>query len=124
MSSKTKARQTRKRYTSDEKKEIVAFAQKHDAENGRGGKSAAVKKFGISPISLASWMKESGSAKPSGKKRGRKPGSKNVKKSGTGGTGNYTAQLKELMTLAGLIDKAESGLDTLRKKFHELKSAL
>lgn len=123
MSAKTKEKKSRKRYSSDEKKEIVDFVLNHDGENGRGGKSAAVKKFGISPISLATWIKESGSPAPSGKERGRKPGSKNVAKPNAS-SGNFTAKLKELTEVAAEIDKAESDLEQLRKKFQALKAAL
>jgi transposase-like protein len=123
MSIKTKGQSIGRRYSDDEKKEIVEFARNHDAAHGRGGKSAAVKKFGISPISLATWIGNTGKPLAAGKKRGRKPGSKNVSKPISGG-GKYTAKLKELTDVATQIDKAESHLDNLLKKFEDLKASL
>jgi transposase-like protein len=123
MSAATKAKKTRKRYTADEKNEIIAFIEKHDAENGRGGKSAAAKKFGISQISVGSWMKGKNAPAPSGKKRGRKAGSKNVKVAVAKESG-FSGKLKELGLLADQIDKAEAELAKLHAKFQALKAAL
>ncbi len=127
MSATPKAKKTRKRYSSDEKKEIIAFVEKHDAENGRGGKSAAVSKYGISPISLSVWIKSAGGPVSSGTKRGRKAGSKNVAKTvkvAAAKGGSLAGKLNELTALAGQIDKAESDLGKLRAKFDILKAAL
>jgi transposase-like protein len=127
MSATPKAKKTRKRYSSDEKKEIIAFVEKHDSENGRGGKSAAVTKYGISPISLSAWIKSAGGPVSSGNKRGRKPGSKNVAKEVKVAAvkgGSFTVKLKELSALASQIDKAEADLSKLKAKFESLKGAL
>ncbi|MEY4569487.1 MAG: hypothetical protein RLZZ398_926 [Verrucomicrobiota bacterium] len=51
------------RYTAEQKKEIVDFAVSYNAQNGRGGQSAAVNKFNVSPISVAAWMKGAGASK-------------------------------------------------------------
>lgn len=51
------------RYTAEQKKEIVDFAVSYNAQNGRGGQSAAVNKFNVSPISVAAWMKGAGAPK-------------------------------------------------------------
>lgn len=127
MSATPKAKKTRKRYTAEEKTEIIAFVEKHDAENGRGGKTAAVTKYGISPISLSAWIKSAGGPVSTGKTRGRKPGSKNVSKKVKAATpkgGSFTSKLKELTALASQIDKAESDLGKMRAKFDSLKAAL
>ena len=127
MSATPEAKKTRKRYSSDEKKEIIAFVEKHDAENGRGGKTAAVAKYGISPISLSAWIKSAGGPVSSGKKRGRKAGSKNVAKTvkvAAAKGGSLAGKLNELTALASQIDKAESDLGKLRAKFDSLKAAL
>lgn len=47
---------TAKRYTEEEKREIVDFVRQYNLENRRGGVSAAVKKFGVSPITVNSWF--------------------------------------------------------------------
>lgn len=127
MSTIPKAKKTRKRYSSDQKKEIVAFVEKHDTEIGRGGKSAAVAKYGISPISLSAWIKSTGGPVSTGKTRGRKPGSKNRSKEVkvvAAKRGDFTGKIKELTSLASQIDKAESDLGNLRAKFQALKASL
>jgi transposase-like protein len=55
-----------KRYSTEEKAKIVAFVNEHNAKNKRGGQLTAAKKFGISQITIASWLKKSGS-KPTAK---------------------------------------------------------
>lgn len=72
MSSKSKKSNTstkgtaKKRYSAAEKKAVVDFVADYDAKNGRGGKSAAAKKFKVSPLTVASWIKAP--AKKSAKK--------------------------------------------------------
>jgi transposase-like protein len=48
-----------KRYSEQEKAEILAFA---DAQ-GRGGASAAAKKFKVSPLTISNWRKVQGSGR-------------------------------------------------------------
>ena len=55
MASK-KAASKGKRYTDQEKAQILAFM---DAQ-GRGGQSAAAKKYGVSPLTIANWRKSGG----------------------------------------------------------------
>lgn len=50
-------KKTAKRYNESEKQEILRFVQKVNSEKGRGGVTAAVKEFGISPITVNSWIK-------------------------------------------------------------------
>lgn len=50
------------RYTDAQKKEVVDFAQSYNASNGRGGQSKAAEKFNISPLTVAAWLKGSGSS--------------------------------------------------------------
>lgn len=56
-----------KRYTAEEKAEILAYA----AAQGRGGQSAAAKKFGVSPLTLSNWKKGAADG-GSGVRNGRK----------------------------------------------------
>lgn len=62
---------TAKRYTLEQKNEIIQFINDYRAKFGRGAQREATKKFGVSAVTITNWMK----ATP--KKRGRKPGSKN-----------------------------------------------
>jgi len=120
MSTSTKKTTKGKRYTAEEKNEILGFVEKHNAENGRGGQSAAAKKFGISQLSIASWLKSSGVAASA--KRGRKGAAVSTK--GAASKGNFSKKLGELSAVAAQIDKAESELAKLRAKFNSLKAGL
>ncbi len=65
----TKKGNTGKRYDDEEKKEILAFVN----SRGRGGISAATRKYGVSYIALKRWMNPgSGRGRPGrpGKSRG------------------------------------------------------
>jgi transposase-like protein len=63
------AKRTRKRYTDEQKKTILAAAQ------SEGLTALQVqKKFGVKPITYYSWRKKSGSVKRRGRKAGRGPG--------------------------------------------------
>ncbi len=65
-----------KRYSAEEKSKIVAFVNEHNAKNKRGGQLTAAKKFGISQITIASWLKKSSSkatAKTAVKAAGKAP---------------------------------------------------
>lgn len=53
-----KAASKGKRYSEQEKAEILRFVE----EQGRGGASAAAKKFGVSPLTISSWRKQAGGA--------------------------------------------------------------
>jgi hypothetical protein len=121
MSKKSTESNTRKRYTPEEKANVLDYISTHNAQNGRGGQSAASKHFGIPPITLAAWSRAADSPAPVAKKRGRKPGSTNVATaSGTG----YASKLSQLSSLAQEIDKAESELEKLKSKFSSLVSKL
>lgn len=51
----------RKRYSKDEKNKIIEFIEQfNDNHNGRGGFTAAVKKFKVSMPTLMNWTKGSG----------------------------------------------------------------
>ncbi|MEK7952249.1 hypothetical protein [Luteolibacter soli] len=56
--SKSAAKSMRgRRYTLQEKAEVLDFVDRYNAENGRGGQTAATKKFQLSPLSISSWRK-------------------------------------------------------------------
>lgn len=68
MSSKSKkAKSLGVRYTPEQKKEIVEFVQEYNEANGRGGQSAAVSKFKVTPITIGAWLKAAGVSKKKGK---------------------------------------------------------
>ncbi len=52
-----------KRYSDEQRKEILSFIDSYNAQNRRGGQSAATKKYGVTALTLASWAKKSGQSK-------------------------------------------------------------
>ncbi len=97
------------RYEQSKIDEVVAFVVKHNNENGRGGQSAAVKKYGINPITVASWLKKSGVKTP-GKKRGSALGRKGVV------GGSDSAVLKRMLAIQEEIESLQGEYDALRNK--------
>ena len=91
---------TGKRYTDAQKKRIVAFV----TAQGRGGISKAMKKWGVSYIALARWMKGGP------KKRGPKPGAKATRGLGKVGTRR--------------VSQALSSMKVLEKEFRVVKKIL
>ena len=64
MSAKSKkSARMGKRYTDAEKAEVVNFVNEFNASNGRGGQAAAVKKFGVTALTITAWNRAAGSPK-------------------------------------------------------------
>jgi transposase-like protein len=80
MSTKNKKQTvTGVRYSDAQKNEIVSFVVQYNSKNGRGGQSAAAKKFKVTPLTISAWLKAAGVAK-SGKAAPKKAAKKAVKK--------------------------------------------
>jgi len=129
MSTNTKKATTKgKRYSSEQKQEIVDFVNGFNADNGRGGQSAASKKFGISQLTVASWLKNAGSAPAAPAKRGPKPGkaaaAKTAAAAGSSKSGGISGKLSALLALGNEIEKAENSLAQLKAKFDSIKASL
>ncbi len=60
MSTKSKKAPTGIRYTDAQKQEVVDFVAKYNSENGRGGQSAAAKKYNITQLTISAWLKAFG----------------------------------------------------------------
>ena len=56
------------RYSPELKQQVVDFVTSHNAVHGRGGQNQAAKKFKLSVLTVAAWLKASGAKKPSRKK--------------------------------------------------------
>jgi transposase-like protein len=69
-----------KRYTEEEKAEILKFINQVNSDKGRGGQSAASKKYGISQLTLSSWMKKAANPGTPKGKPGRKPKAEKAEK--------------------------------------------
>lgn len=135
----TKATTKGKRYTDAEKKEVVDFITEYNSANGRGGQTAAATKFGISQITLASWLKKAGVSAPSKKGkskpaktasagRGRPKGSTNVKTKAASTSAprasSSNATLRSMITVSEQIEATETRLSDLREKYESLKASL
>lgn len=113
MATKSKAATkstTGKRYSDGEKAEIIKFVEEFNAKNGRGGQTTAAKKYGVSQLTLATWLKANGTGE-------RKSGSK---RSGS----SLTTKLASLAKLNGEIIRTEKELQALKAKFAALKASL
>lgn len=102
MSTKIKkASATGVRYTDVQKKEIVDFVIQYNSHNGRGGQSMAAKKYKVTPLTIAAWLKAAGTkktakkaVKPTNKAaKVTKPAKKTGKKMGRGS--RYTPEKKQ-----------------------------
>lgn len=121
------------RYTPEQKKAVTDFVVAYNVENGRGGSSTAVKKFGVSPLTVIAWLKAAGVKGSSNKakkivKAPKEPKAPKVAKAdkNVGGvtSGGSSAKLSSMLSLSGQIDKVEAELATLKAKFSSLKASL
>jgi hypothetical protein len=100
-----------RRYTAKEKAEIIAFVDKVNTDKGRGGQSAASKKYKISPLTISSWIRTG-------------PGGGLSVSGGASVAGPIGKKLSKLQALHDQIARAEKELTKLKAQFHSLKSAL
>ncbi len=94
------------RYTDEQKKEITDFVADYNAANNRGGQAKASEKYGVSQLTISTWIKGSGTSSKKAKKADKAPKAakapkapkapKEAKKakSGRGGS-RYTAEQKQ-----------------------------
>ncbi len=105
-----------KRYTPQEKQEVIDFVHQYNAENGRGGATAASKKFGVSLLTIGSWLKKGAV--------GGKPGRKPRGTVAAGGAGSRTDSLRRLIDLDRKIASKRRELEELESEFQSLKAAV
>ncbi len=110
MTTSTKKKVQRgKRYSTEEKNKVVSFVADYNATNGRGGQSAASSKFGISQLTIASWLKKAGLGSTT---------------TGNSPKGGIQKKLNTMLKLGQDIEKLERELNAKRSQFESLKSAL
>lgn len=117
ISNKPKA----KRYSAEEKAEVLEFIADHKAHNSRGAQKAAAEKYKISSVTISSWVKASK------KKPGRKPGSKLTPSRKVSLHIESPCELRELAGLLEQIAELEaltSKLEELRAKADEIQSKI
>ena len=96
-----------KRYTPKQKADIMTFIDKYNAKQGRGGATAASKKYKISQITLSKWMNSQSDIS-----------AKKVKKKDISGV------LKRLGEVHNEVAQKESELLSLKCEYLELKKSL
>lgn len=102
-----------KRYSDQEKQQIVDFVNSHNEANGRGGVTAAVKKFGTSALTISAWVKSGGADRVGNGRKGAKTAA-----------GGRSGVLAELAKLDGVIAAKRKELDALEARFQKLKASL
>jgi hypothetical protein len=112
-----------KRYDQSTKDEVVSFIQAFNEENGRGGQSAAAKKWKLNPITVKAWLEKAGVASPgkSAKKKLGKGRTASLNASpkptkSTKLTGNVEDVLKRLMGIQKEIGSLQKEYDSLKSK--------
>lgn len=96
MSTKNKkAPATGIRYTDAQKQEVVNFVAQYNSANGRGGQSAAAKKYKVTPLTISAWLKALGGKKAAKAGKAAKT-AKPAKVAGNGKKGiRYTPEKKQ-----------------------------
>lgn len=98
-----------KRYSPEERAKILAVVHEVNATRGRGGVTAAAKKFGVSPLTISHWLRNTGIPSPS---RGRR------KSPGDAGI------FRQLADLHDQIATKQRELAQLENQFNKLKARL
>lgn len=115
---------TGKRYTPGEKKEIIDFIVDYNAKNGRGGQLHAFKKWGVSQITIANWLKQSGNTPKAAKTPKAKKSVATASKVAAASGGSMEAKLAKLLQLSKSIAATETSLTAMRKEFEAIKASL
>ena len=104
MSDKAKG----KRYSQKEKAQVLAFVDKTNAARGRGGITAASKKFGVTPLTISNWIKAVGG----------------LTSPRTRSNPDFSGNLRRLADLHEAITKKEAELTKLQREYNALKKKL
>jgi hypothetical protein len=104
-----------KRYSDEQKQTVLDFVIAVNTRKGRGGLSAATKKFRISPLTISSWLRKSGlkMAKPALGVKAAKTAQAAPVKSGLSAAA--------MIALGGQIAKAENELAKLKVMLRTVK---
>ena len=106
-----------KRYDQKTKDEVVAFIQKYNDENGRGGQSAAAKKYKLNPITVRSWMEKAGVATPGKSSKRKKRAGRKARATparNASAPKSTSAALKRMVKLQEQIEALQAEYDSLK----------
>lgn len=98
------------RYTLEQKQEVIDYVTEYNSRNGRGGQSHAAKKFGLSVLTVSSWLKGAGAKTKYSRSASVSPG--------------LTAKFNNLVTLGAEIRRVESELQGLRHKYDTVRLSI
>ena len=107
-----------KRYTQKQKDEVVSFVVAHNKKHGRGGQAAANAKFGINPISIASWLDKAGVKTPGKKRTGKKRGPRK------GSRRKASPKGSSVTDVLARMQAIQKEIDSLQKEFEQLKTKI
>jgi transposase-like protein len=107
------------RYDAAKKQEVVDFVAEYNQKNGRGGQSAAARKYGVTILTVSSWLKGSGKVAkaPKAGKVAQAPKAAKV-------SGALTGKVKALLDLGDRIRKAEAELQKLQGQYGSLSASI
>ena len=108
MASRKKNSSKARRYTVKEKEDILRYVESVNAKQGRGGQTAAVKKYGISALTISTWMRNPVNGAVVAKGSGK----------GIGGV------LAKLAALHSEIATKEKQLAAMQAEFAKLKNSI
>ncbi|MDX1680478.1 MAG: hypothetical protein R3242_07095 [Akkermansiaceae bacterium] len=100
------------RYTTKQKQQVVDFVHEYNAKHGRGGQSQAAKKFGLSVLTVASWLRSPKLAVSS------KAGKASAVPAG------INSKVAALIEVSDQLRKAEAEVSRLREKYDEVRSSV
>lgn len=101
------------RYTIEQKNKVVDYVNEYNTIHGRGGQSQAAKKFGLSVLTVASWLRSPHIAGSTGF-------------SVRGGTvpAGMNAKVVSLIELSDQLRKLDAESARLRAKYDAIRSAV
>jgi len=109
------AKVKRKRYAAAEKQEIIGFVKDYNNTNGRGGQAAASKKFKVSQLSIATWLKGGGTSKRKASKK-RASTKKGRAAESSGAKGSVASVLKRMTAIQEKIAALSADYEALKKQ--------
>ncbi len=115
------------RYDQKTKDEVVAYVQKYNEQNGRGGQSAAVKKWDLNPITVKSWLEKAGVDTPGRGGRKRRKTGRGSKAVSTVQEVKAVGKIRSGDKVSGTLQRLlaiQNEIATLEREFEKLKGRL
>lgn len=101
------------RYPSAQKAKVVDFVNEYNATHGRGGQSQAAKHFGLSVLTVASWLRSPHIA-----------GTKAIGVKGGNVPAGLNAKIVSLIEVSDQLRKLEAEAARLRAKYDGLRASI